>query len=121
VVSDIRHAWEADKVLFNGLFDSAGRIATRARSCIEDSHGEALGSLMDDNQVLLRQMGVSSPELEALIEAAHSAGALGAKLSGAGRGGNMIALVTPEVSHKVVAALEHAGAIRTIITEIGKP
>jgi mevalonate kinase len=121
VVSDVRHAWETDKMLFDGLFDSAGGIASRARSCIEDGHVEALGSLMDDNQVLLRQMGVSSPELEALIEAAHSAGALGAKLSGAGRGGNMIALVAAETSDRVVTALKQAGAVRTIITEIGKP
>jgi mevalonate kinase len=119
-VSDVRHAWEADKVFYDGLFDSAGGIASRARSYIEDGSIEALGSLMDDNQVLLRQMGVSSPQLETLIEAAHSAGALGAKLSGAGWGGNMIALVTPEVSNRVVAALEHAGAVRTIVTEIGK-
>lgn len=75
---------------------------------------------MDENQAVLRKMGVSSPELEALIEAACSSGALGAKLSGAGRGGNMIALVTPEAAGRVARAIENAGAVRTIVTEIPK-
>jgi mevalonate kinase len=120
-VSDVRHAWEADKLLYDSLFETAGEIASQARNFIQGGPVETLGSLMSDNQVLLRQMGVSSPELETLIEAARSAGALGAKLSGAGRGGNMIALVMAEASGKVVSALKLAGAVRTIVTEIGTP
>ena len=49
---------------------------------------------MDENHALLQEIGVSCPELDALVAAARAAGALGAKLSGGGRGGNMIALVT---------------------------
>ena len=75
--------------------------------------------MMDDNQVLLSQMGVSSPELDNLVEAARLAGALGAKLSGAGRGGSMIALVTKEDSNPVIQALFNAGAAGVILTEIG--
>ena len=48
---------------------------------------------MDENHRLLQEIGVSCPELDALVAAARAAGALGAKLSGGGRGGNMIALV----------------------------
>jgi mevalonate kinase len=73
---------------------------------------------MNENHALLRKMSVSSPELDELVEAACSAGALGAKLSGAGRGGNMIALVTPECSDVVIRAVVNAGAVRTILTEI---
>ena len=51
---------------------------------------------------MLRELGVSSPELERLVTAARAAGALGAKLSGGGCGGNAIALVTD--------ALQQAGA-----------
>ena len=47
---------------------------------------------MDENHALLQEIGVSCPELDALVAAARAAGALGAKLSGGGRGGNMIAL-----------------------------
>ena len=63
-------------------------------------------------------MTVSSPKLDRLVDAAHSAGALGAKLSGGGRGGNMIALVEQANAESVAGALMSAGAKRTIITEI---
>ena len=74
--------------------------------------------MMDENHVLLCKMGVSSAELDMLVEVARSAGALGAKLSGAGRGGNMIALVNPQISGEVSKALLQAGATRTITTEV---
>ncbi len=118
VVNDVRSAWEADQVLYNLLFDTAGEIVAAARKSIEHGAVAKLGPLMDENQALLNRMGVSSPALERLIQAARSAGALGSKLSGAGRGGNMIALVAPEIALKVAAAVEQAGAVRTIVTEI---
>jgi mevalonate kinase len=73
---------------------------------------------MNQNHELLQLLTVSSPELDRLVEAARSAGALGAKLSGGGRGGNMIALVEPERSANVVRALKEAGATHTIVTQI---
>jgi mevalonate kinase len=63
-------------------------------------------------------MTVSSPELDHLVEAARKAGALGAKMSGGGRGGNMIALVDPETAENVALALKEAGATKTIITQV---
>jgi mevalonate kinase len=118
VVSDVHKAWEADLARFEALFDAAGAIATAARKAIEAGSVDALGPLMDENQAQLHEMGVSSPKLDKLIEAARSSGALGAKLSGAGRGGNMIAFVTPEAANAVARAIEQAGAVRTIVTEI---
>jgi mevalonate kinase len=58
------------------------------------------------------------PELDQLVEAARKAGALGTKLSGGGRGGNMIALVEPETAEAVASALKEAGAKNTIITKV---
>ena len=78
----------------------------------------ALGTLMDQNQVRLQEIGVSSPELETLIEAARDAGALGAKLSGAGMGGNMIALVEAAGAGAVEEALRAAGANWTMVAEV---
>lgn len=120
VVSDVRKAWESASAQYERMFDAVGAIAVAARKSIETGSIDALGSLMDENQALLQKMGVSSPELDNLIEAARSSGALGAKLSGAGRGGNMIAFVTPESAGRVASAIEHAGAVRTIVTEIPK-
>ncbi|MBL8046827.1 MAG: hypothetical protein JNL09_09810, partial [Anaerolineales bacterium] len=59
-----------------------------------------------------------STELNTLVGAAINAGALGAKLSGGGRGGNMLALVTPETSAQVETALMQAGAARVLSTTI---
>jgi mevalonate kinase len=63
-------------------------------------------------------MRVSSPELDNLVSAALNAGALGAKLSGGGRGGNMIALVEKERAPVISEALLSAGAKQTIITTV---
>ena len=73
---------------------------------------------MVQNQRLLQLLDVSSPELDQLVDAALSAGASGAKLCGGGRGGNMIALVTPETADPVARALREAGAVATLTTMI---
>ena len=73
---------------------------------------------MDANHALLQEMTVSCAELDHLTEAAHKSGALGAKLSGGGRGGNMIALVLKEKAPAMAEALLAAGAKRTIITTV---
>ncbi len=115
-VGDVRRAWEQDPARFEMLFDAAGDIARQARTAIEKGDVAALGLLMDANQRLLAEMGVSSPELERLMRAARDAGALGAKLSGAGRGGNLIALVHEDQVERVQQALLRAGAVRVIAT-----
>jgi mevalonate kinase len=118
VVGDVRLAWEKASEQFEALFDAIGAIAASAREAIEAGSIDDLGQLMNENHSKLQMMGVSSPVLDSLVEAARSAGALGAKLSGAGRGGNMIALVCPENAEVVARALAQAGAKRTIITEV---
>ena len=118
VVGEVRKVWEEAKEHYENLFEGIGVIAAIARRAIEEGEVESLGPLMDENQALLVEMGVSSPELNALIEVARSAGAMGAKLSGAGSGGNMIALVRGEAAEGVARAMEQAGALRTIITEV---
>ncbi len=117
-VSDLRKLWLADPHQYEAIFDAAGEIAKRARVCIENGMLQALGPLMDENQSLLEQMGVSSDELERLVQAARQAGAIGAKLSGGGRGGNMISLVHPEHAQQVARALQDAGAVRTWVTMV---
>ena len=104
-VGDVRAAWERDHTRYEALFDAIGQITERARAAIQAGDQALIGHLMNENQALLRQIAVSSPELERLIEAALAAGALGAKLVGAGRGGNMIALVNAHTETAVIAAL----------------
>jgi mevalonate kinase len=117
-IGDLRKLWLAEPHRYEVIFDSVGEIVQRARVCIENGMLQVLGTLMNENQSLLEQMGVSSSELDRLVEAARHAGALGAKLSGGGRGGNMIALAHPEHADQVAGALREAGAVRTWVTMI---
>jgi mevalonate kinase len=117
-VADVRHAWQADPDTFEGIFKRIGQIAIRGKRAIESGDSVMLGELMDENHALLVQLGVSSPELDKLVGAARQAGALGAKLSGGGRGGNMIALVDPAHADLIAESLMAADATNTIVTEI---
>jgi len=118
-VGAVRQAWQADPQSYEALFDAVGAIAEQARQLIESGHPEQLGTLMDENQSLLMKMGISSPELDRLVEHARAAGARGAKLSGGGRGGNVIALVDEGNAPTVAEALSAAGAKSTFTTTIG--
>ena len=118
-VGDVRRAWSADPARFEGIFDEIGRTVLAARRALEAGEPRALGRIMDANQALLEMLDVSSPALATLIAAARQAGALGAKLSGGGRGGNIIALVDEQSAAGVGAALAAAGARRVIVTTIG--
>lgn len=117
-VGDVRRLWLRDQPRFEAIFDEVAQISTMARHFIESGRPELLGELMDHNHEFLQQLTVSSPELDALVDAARKAGARGAKLSGGGRGGNMIALVNADSAESVAGVLMSAGAKRTIITEI---
>jgi mevalonate kinase len=117
-VSNVRRARQGDPMRFAMIFDAVEKIVNAAREGIESGHTEALGPLMDENHQLLRDMGVSSRELNRLVKAARAAGALGAKLSGGGGGGNMIALTSDETAEEVAQALVIAGARGTIVTRI---
>jgi mevalonate kinase len=78
-----------------------------------------MGRLMTLNHNYLQQLTVSSNELDQLVNAAIQSGALGAKLSGGGRGGNMIALVTHETASTVESALRESGAVRIYHNLVG--
>jgi len=117
-VGELRQAWQASPLIYEPLFDRVGEITQLARRSIENGESRDLGPLMDENHTLLQQMGVSSPELDRLCQVARQAGALGAKLSGGGRGGNMIAVAAEENAPQVAQALRAESAVRTITVRI---
>ena len=119
-VGDVRRGWQVRPAHYEELFDQIGRLTQDARVAIESGYIERIGPLMTRNQALLDELGVSSPQLERLIQAALAAGAAGAKLSGAGRGGNLIALVQVETESDVSQALRQAGAAHLVATWVGK-
>ncbi|MFN4294764.1 MAG: mevalonate kinase [Thermoflexales bacterium] len=112
-VGAVRAAWERDRERIEGCFDAIAALAHTSREALERGDLEQLGRAMNANHALLQQLGVSCPELDALCDAARSAGALGAKMSGGGRGGNMIALARDAAHAEALrAALLRAGAKR---------
>lgn len=91
------------------IFDNIGRLVEEAKIAIKDKDLERVGTLMDYNQSYLEDLGVSTDKLNLMIDAAKKAGAYGAKLSGAGGGDCMIALVSSENKIKVGKAIADAG------------
>jgi mevalonate kinase len=118
VVGDVRRRWQAETDRYEGLFDEIEALARLAKSAIERGDPRAIGRLMNENHELLIALQVSSSKLDTLVNEACKAGALGAKLSGAGWGGNMLALVERERASHVARALREAGASHTITSRI---
>ncbi len=117
-VGAVRAAWQADTKRYTARFDAIAALVTAGRGAIQRGDWPLLGMLMDENQALLEELDVSSLELERLIGVARGAGALGAKLSGGGRGGNMIALVDETAAEPVAEALRAAGAAQVVVTTV---
>lgn len=119
VVGDVRRQWSAAPDRFEPIFEACGCIAAAGREAIAAGDWSGVGRLMDENHDWLIRMTVSNARLDHLVQAARRAGALGAKLSGAGRGGNMIALVEPRTETAVREALLAAGAVRVLVSDVG--
>lgn len=118
-VGDVRQAWQREPARYEAIFDAIAAVVARARQAMEAGDLAALGGCFDENHALLEALGVSSAPLQKLIDAARQSGALGAKLSGGGRGGNVIALVEDGSIAAIGDALHGAGARRVIVTQIG--
>ena len=118
VVTDVRKAHQEDPAHFDLLFAGVEHVVSSAYSAINTGNVELIGSLMNENHALLQKMGVSHPKLDYFVSIALENGAIGAKLSGAGGGGNMIALVPETKIPAIRSALEKAGAVRLIHTTL---
>mgnify|MGYP000365479064 CR=1 FL=1 len=97
------------KKLVESMLETAEKIVLEAVKALKNGDWDKLGSLMNENQKILSNIGVSHPKLDLLINAAKNAGALGAKLTGGGGGGCMIALVKPKEWLKVAQAIRNVG------------
>eukprot|EP00934_Nitzschia_sp_Nitz4_P003554 Nitzschia sp. Nitz4//scaffold40_size135432//119226//120173//NITZ4_003268-RA/size135432-processed-gene-0.52-mRNA-1//1//CDS//3329551291//3544//frame0 len=107
VVGDVRAKREADPAWFQDLLDKYLALVPKAEKAIDEGDLVELGKLLDENHTLCQDLTVSCKESDDLVEAARKAGALGAKMSGTGRGGLMLALTpTEEVQNAVAEALE---------------
>jgi len=115
-VGDVRKLYEQHKRRIEPILHEIGSIVESVKESIQIGNAHRLGQLMNHNHNLLSDLTVSSDKLDDLVSAAQHSGALGAKLSGGGRGGNIIALVTSHTLSSVRQALIEAGATRVIQT-----
>ena len=115
-VMGLRARWEAERPRYEALFDAVAATVEDGTRAAEAGDLAALGRAFDQNQALLEALGVSAPEVEALVARARAAGALGAKLTGGGAGGAVVA-VAPE-PERLAAALG-ADGMRTIVAQVG--
>jgi mevalonate kinase len=111
VVGDVRSKKEADPAWFDGLLQQYMKIAEQAETALVKQDLATLGKLLNENHKLCQELTVSCAELDHLVEAAINAGAMGAKMSGTGRGGLMLALCeTSDQQDVIEEALSKAGA-----------
>ena len=109
-VASVRGIREADPERFDSLVVRAAALVEQGVTALETGDVVALGLLMDYSHHLLLELDVSTPRIEALVRAARLAGALGAKLTGSGKGGFIVALADPDGEADVARSLEAAGS-----------
>jgi mevalonate kinase len=119
IVEGVADRKKKDPAKYDPLFKQAESIAVAGRKALEEGDLKKVGSLMNENHRILQEIGVSSRELDLLVDIARKQGAFGAKLTGGGGGGCMVALTGgKEVSGKVVGAFKGAG-FEYLMTRIG--
>ncbi|MBX5328246.1 MAG: mevalonate kinase [Candidatus Bathyarchaeota archaeon] len=108
-VEKVRSIKEKYPQIVEPIMLAAREIVLRAIDALKENDLETLGEMMNINHALLYGVGVSDESLEWLVNAARKAGALGAKLTGAGGGGCMIALTKNENLERVFEAIQRVG------------
>ena len=119
MVAGVRERKKQQPEKYNALFKQAEDLAFTARKALEKFDLRKVGKLMNENHRLLQEIEVSSKELDYLVNLAKEQGAFGAKLTGGGGGGCMVAL-TPrkDLQEAVASAMENEG-FKVLRTKIG--
>lgn len=119
MVAGVAERKKQNPIKYTELFSQADHLAYKGRRALEEFNLRQVGKLMDENHRLLQEIEVSCKELDYLVELARNMGAFGAKMTGGGGGGCMLAL-TPgkELQEAVARAMENEG-FKVLRTKIG--
>jgi mevalonate kinase len=109
IVNQIKERLRKEKGKIFGIFNKIGKIVEEGKDSLLAKDYQRLGFLMNENHQLLKELGVSTAKLDKMCEAARKAGAYGAKLSGAGGGDCMIALVPKLKKSEIEKAIDKVG------------
>ena len=119
VVEDVRKLKEKDHEFVQNLFTKYRDLASQAYEALKNNNLDSIGKLMNKNHELLVKLTVSHPELNRMVELSLDAGAVGAKMTGTGRGGLMLALAANKKNQHNIADKLEAYGYETLLTTIG--
>ena len=110
LVTGVKKFRDRNRILFKTLLEYASEICLQACTAIESGKCDKIGELMNENQIILQQLGISHDKVRDIIDICSKAGAIGAKITGAGGGGAVIALAaSKQESIKIVSRIKEAG------------
>jgi len=119
VVKDVAQLFQQDQQTILAKMTALGTLTKQAKAAIMADDNQMLGRLMTAAQNYLQTLSISNPILDQLVATALANNALGAKLTGGGRGGCMIALADSLSTAETIAqALEKQGAVTTWIQSL---
>jgi len=119
MVEGVAERKEKNPQKYDPIFKQAENLTIAGRKALENYDLRKVGELINENHRLLQEIGVSSKELDILVDLVRKQGAFGAKLTGGGGGGCMVAL-TPgkDLQGKVASAIKNLG-FEVLSTKIG--
>lgn len=118
LVSGVKRFRDKNKTLFESLTKQASEICLQAWTAIESGKYDRIGELMNENQIILQQIGVSHHKAQDIIDICSKAGAIGAKITGAGGGGAIIALAPGTRESTTIASEVKAAGYQSFEVEI---
>lgn len=118
-VGHVRELLEKEPSRVNGVIRKLSDLTEQVQAALAAGDTESLGSAMNAAHIELASLGVSSPELDHLVRVASNSGAVGAKMTGGGMGGCVIALApNSEVAYSIATGLRTSGASRAWISSL---
>jgi mevalonate kinase len=109
-VAGVKERKDQNPEKYNKIFDESMNLVNEARVKLDELNLESVGMLMNENHKLLQEIEVSHEKLDMLVEIALTNGAIGAKMTGGGLGGYMVALTPGEdIQNRVAKAMEEEG------------
>lgn len=118
LVSGVKRFKDRNETLFESLAKQASEICLQAWTAIESGKGDKIGELMNENQIILQQIGVTHHKAQKIIDLCNKAGAIGAKITGAGGGGAVIALAASKMESVKIASQVKAAGYQSFEVEI---
>jgi mevalonate kinase len=118
LVAGVKRFKDTNRILFESLSKQASDICLQACTAIESGKCDKIGELMNENQIILQQIGISHHKVRDIIDICSKAGAMGAKITGAGGGGAVIALAASKQEGTKIASHVKAAGYQSFEVEI---